>query len=759
MKIFIISTILISMLICNQTKAQDLFKNNQKYWYYKERLSWFMNGIGPNSGQSMPGKTRDANQVSYDDNLNNLGWYIGVLATEWKLLHDEGSDTKETERELFYALYALRRLDNTDYCEPGYGCIGNISNDGMFLREDAPINVQYLNPIPSTSPLLPTGYNKPFSNVFKNNGYNTKPSYNNPDDKGKYGCADFNVPIIHQSGASTIPFCNTMSQDHAIRVMMGLALVSKLVDVNANYNGNVFQDGYTSLQGEAKQIAFDMVRYFQKGNWLLYRPGKYPGFTVSTMGAATITLGWLGPIVSAAAAISTGGDPTVAEATTVLQTYTAYTAMDLVATIGWGEYDNLLPRGNCVMKYGYAWAQAGKKVCGGTNQFLDAFTTTPSAVFLWKCNAFSDYTIIGGQELPIDHSNCNMSLTLACIGDSWNFGQNTTGDYIHQIENRYGWDGGFYSLLWANLQNQSLNSNWLTQSDVENVLNSAPCDGPNNTSSDNWHQDNRFVRNSNNPINTNAAFSNPGLDYMLLYNLYYLYYRNSLPKYFTSWDNNGTNVWYRDHFDLTDPSHTLTFPMTLPSSAGSDLYSQIGTTAHPLSIRAEDYIIDGTTQILAGSNVSFRCGNSTVLQLTPGFYAAPSSNWDASKNLFQYSDCSPTTGNYDRVAHFNTNDTIVTPPISNFMNHSFVTDAFINIAPNPFLINTVIQVYLPSTQASAQLLMYNMLGEQVRVIINSVALSEGMHQYTIDRNNLSSGIYQLQLKTESGVINKQIVIQ
>jgi hypothetical protein len=52
-----------------------------------------------------------------------------------------------------------------------------------------------------------------------------------------------------------------------------------------------------------------------------------------------------------------------------------------------------------------------------------------------------------------------------------------------------------------------------------------------------------------------------------------------------------------------------------------------------------------------------------------------------------------------------------------------------------------------------------MLGEQVRVIINSVALSEGMHQYTIDRNNLSSGIYQLQLKTESGVINKQIVIQ
>jgi hypothetical protein len=38
----------------NCTIAQNVGKNNEKYWYYRERLKWFMIGIGPNAGQSMP---------------------------------------------------------------------------------------------------------------------------------------------------------------------------------------------------------------------------------------------------------------------------------------------------------------------------------------------------------------------------------------------------------------------------------------------------------------------------------------------------------------------------------------------------------------------------------------------------------------------------------------------------------------------------------------------------------------------------------
>jgi hypothetical protein len=51
-----ITQLLIFILIAiNNIHSQDVGKNNEKYWYYRERLTrWFMNGIGPNSGQSMP---------------------------------------------------------------------------------------------------------------------------------------------------------------------------------------------------------------------------------------------------------------------------------------------------------------------------------------------------------------------------------------------------------------------------------------------------------------------------------------------------------------------------------------------------------------------------------------------------------------------------------------------------------------------------------------------------------------------------------
>ncbi|MEY4876433.1 MAG: hypothetical protein RL708_1582 [Bacteroidota bacterium] len=795
--------LIVLFIFLNNIFAQNVGKNNEKYWYYRERLKWFMIGVGPNPGQSMPAASRDGytasifpttdplntfpkvvdyyhdpsgnlvidpvtndtaknyihGLLSVNDNLNQLGWYIGVLATEWKLLHDEGSDTRNTEKELYYALYALRRLDNTDFCLQQNGdinptgsnqhCVGNIPNDGFFLREDFPFSANPDDPSQDMVPSLTSkGNNKPHlfvvdhTNSFAHNGI-----HGDPNNHNKYGCNDSKY-YTPGTAAICVPWSNCMSQDHGIRLMMGLSLVSALVDVNANYNGTAFQDGYTSFQGEARQIAFDMLQYFQHGDWLIFKPGYSPSGVSTVAMYATAYYSWVA-VPAIAVMIASGIPPTQAIATYVLATNAPYAASAILNT----TFGNLVPRGNTPMKYGYGFAQAGKKICGGTNQFLDFFTTTPEAVFMWKCNAFSTTTII-------DHSNMNMSLLLACMGDSWNIGSQGTEIAINNIESNYNFDGHFYSLLWANLHNKTLNTSFTPITDVEGVLNTAPCEGPTSGSSNDWFHTNRFNFSAGaiNPTPSKNDVGNNGLDYMLLYNLYYLYYRSQLPKYFTSWDNNSTNIWYRDHFDLQDPNHALTFPMTLPSSNGSDNYSQIGTTAHPLSIRAEDYIIDGTTQILAGADVTFRSGNSNVLQLTPGFYAAPGSNWDASKNLFQYSDCSPITGNYDRHAT-TTKDETEPIHISNFLSSSFTNDAFINIAPNPFSSNTIIQMYLPSAQANTTLTMYNMLGEQVKIIVNTTTLTEGIHQYDIIRENLPSGIYQLQLKTNNGIINKQVVIQ
>jgi hypothetical protein len=51
-------------IFSNNIFAQNVGKNNEKYWYYRERLKWFMLGVGPNAGQSMPAASRDGYNAS-----------------------------------------------------------------------------------------------------------------------------------------------------------------------------------------------------------------------------------------------------------------------------------------------------------------------------------------------------------------------------------------------------------------------------------------------------------------------------------------------------------------------------------------------------------------------------------------------------------------------------------------------------------------------------------------------------------------------
>jgi hypothetical protein len=63
MKKHILSFIIL-VTIYNNCVAQNVGKNNEKYWYYRERLKWFMIGVGPNAGQSMPAASRDGYNAS-----------------------------------------------------------------------------------------------------------------------------------------------------------------------------------------------------------------------------------------------------------------------------------------------------------------------------------------------------------------------------------------------------------------------------------------------------------------------------------------------------------------------------------------------------------------------------------------------------------------------------------------------------------------------------------------------------------------------
>lgn len=101
--------------------------NEMKYWVWRDRLINDFMVPGNCNGCGIIFTKRG--YVPYGDppfnisgygyggfDINDEGWpigyYLAVLATEWKLLHDAGQSTAKTEIELFYELKTIDRLDN-----------------------------------------------------------------------------------------------------------------------------------------------------------------------------------------------------------------------------------------------------------------------------------------------------------------------------------------------------------------------------------------------------------------------------------------------------------------------------------------------------------------------------------------------------------------------------------------------------------------------------------------------------------------------
>ena len=107
--IFFLVWLCIPFLVVSQNSAENLKKD----WYYRFRMQNDFMLIGDCNGCSLPAEIRNCTtcdpqtmqpfQMHWGDVTNDLGWYIGVLATEYKLLNDNGQSTDETIRELYYA--------------------------------------------------------------------------------------------------------------------------------------------------------------------------------------------------------------------------------------------------------------------------------------------------------------------------------------------------------------------------------------------------------------------------------------------------------------------------------------------------------------------------------------------------------------------------------------------------------------------------------------------------------------------------------
>ncbi len=189
--------------------------NHKKYWDLRDRYKKYFTCIGKEPGMSIPIPTRSesfwaspnsAATLYYGDATSSLGWYIGVLATEYYLLKEYGhnAEAQTTLNELYYAIEAVNRLD--DFAEQ-YLSLGNINTaqrNGFYLRDDVPQDYwdnwnnsdnKYLNDS--------IQYQTVLSDFFHNSTLNNLPNKFNPE--------------------------NEPSQDQHIALMMGFLFVKELV--------------------------------------------------------------------------------------------------------------------------------------------------------------------------------------------------------------------------------------------------------------------------------------------------------------------------------------------------------------------------------------------------------------------------------------------------------------------------------------------------------------------------------------------------
>lgn len=181
-----------------------------------------------------------------DNPINNIGKYLAILGTEWRLFKREGVSTAATEREIYYALLAIDRLDLKG--EELYGISPSLN--GFLVRDD----------VPPTFELNNTGKNIDLVASFASS----------PDVNG--GPKLIAAPCEHSSTMNK--FAAAMSQDEAYGLLFGCAMLNKMLTYNnqAIYNN-------INLKTWNAEIVGRIINWIKNGSlapgyWVLADPAN-----------------------------------------------------------------------------------------------------------------------------------------------------------------------------------------------------------------------------------------------------------------------------------------------------------------------------------------------------------------------------------------------------------------------------------------------------------------------------------------------------
>ncbi len=497
----------INFVIAQQTVDND--KAHRRYWYYRTRMINDFMKIGKEQGACIVLAQRNKNENNtggYEleskvgpDQIDITNQYIMALALEYKLLSRNHQDTKETIKELYHLLYAINRLDLeaeqffTPGMEPSNDIIQqNGQQNGFILREDMPKSFFTQNKLHFNYGLQ----ERPISNTDPEENYG-----------GFTGAQHTNTLSSDNKFSDFFPYQNeprtdlTLVQDKYMSMLTAMMFVTKYIPMGEHYSTETFQGGGASIKQEAANIANRCYGYLKNKNdaWNLHYQDNNGNFLYQlSVGNPAFFYSW--PLSKMA----------------------------------------------CWANDPFPWSQ--------NNPFICSNYATPISMNLGRVtyNGFTLGTITCSEDNSVFKAWCQAGSNLPALS---NIGT-LAPIYIGMSSNT-----AYNSIEWADLLRKVLHQNGalLKQASVYgDAINVAPCQGPYNYGGCThggweWSSQDRlehptargFGCNGNTPphpvpcvnYTQNGGFNGnyPGVDYMLLHNLYYEY-QNQL------FDGNQGNV-------------------------------------------------------------------------------------------------------------------------------------------------------------------------------------------------------------------------
>jgi hypothetical protein len=524
--------------------TQENEKAHRRYWYYRTRLINDFLKIGGNQGDCIVFAERNiGSQASTQsfvgpDQIDITNQYLATLALEYKLLTRNNQSTQETIKEIYYLIKTLNRLDafadifwngSPPVFDNLSGQPENIYLNGFMLREDMPKDYILPNTLISNYKHYNYAFNEynfQANNITDNNcsftGLYKTDKLNNGNKFSNY--VGFNPSPIPNQNYAQLKQDLSLPHDKYYSMFIAFMLIDKYIPAGTIYyeNGTAqpFQDGTYDIKQEVRNIT-NRCHPYLRGNtfggplsdWML----EYPDGINIVAGAAAWP--WSFPLTKMICKINN----------------------NYPWNIQCNGYGDVISNLNIITYNALSLSGGGPSEDGG--------------VFQAYSQAGSNFPSSG---IPI-----------------W-LGMDITTSY-HSIE-------------WMDLLRKVLHqTGTLTRqkSVYANPINDAPCTGPYNFGCNQpaceWTSPTRteHPKHRGEGCNVCAGFTNnntglqfagnyPGVDYMLLHNLYYEYL-NQLDDA----NPNSESGRYKTAYNLMDNHDASTWPVkiNIPGFGGTPAHS------------------------------------------------------------------------------------------------------------------------------------------------------------------------------------------